>query len=101
MTIPLQALIAAAIIITTILEHIATHIKEITGIAKKTVQVVKSTITTPSRNKLFRNIKDSYKTAAIVIKIVTSMMDRPNRSKQSHTTNDKAQKSLDRQKLNN
>ena len=98
MTIPLQALIAAAIIITTILEHIATHIKEITGIAKKTVQVVKSTITTPSRNKLFRNIKDSYKTAAIVIKIVTSMMDRTNRSKRSHTPNGKTQKSLDRQK---
>ena len=100
MTLPLQALIAAAIIITTILEHIATYIKEIPGIAKKTAQVVKSTITTSSHNKLLRNIKDSYKTAAIVIKIATSTTDHANCSKQSHTTNGKTQKSLDRQKLN-
>ena len=100
MTLPLQALIAAAIIITTILEHIATHIKEIQGIAKKTVQAVKSTITTSSHNKLLRNIKDSYKTAAIAINIATSMMDHTNQSKQSHTTNGKNQKSLDRQQLN-
>ena len=98
MTLPLQALIAAAIIITTILEHIASYIKEIPGITKKTAQAVKSTITTSSHNKLLRNIKDSYKTAAIVIKIVTSMTDHTNCSKQSHTTNGKTQKSLDRQK---
>ena len=100
MTLPLQALIAAAIIITTILEHIATHIKEIPGIAKKTAQAVKSTITTSGRNKFLRNIKDTYKTAAIVINIVTSMTDHTKRSKQSHTANGKNQTSLDRQQLN-
>ena len=52
MTLPLQTLIAVAIIITSILEHIATYIKEIPGIAKKTAQVVKSMITTSSHNKL-------------------------------------------------
>ena len=42
MTLPLQTLIAVAIIITTILEHIAAYIKEIPRIAKKTMQVVKN-----------------------------------------------------------
>ena len=92
MTLPLQTLIAVAIIITTILEHIATYIKEILGIGKKIAQAVKSMITTSSHNKLHRNIKDSYKAAAIAIKIATSMMDRTNRSKQPHTTNGKTKK---------
>ena len=51
-TLCFQILITVAIIITTILEHIAVYIKEIPEIAKKTAQTVKCTTMKASRNKL-------------------------------------------------
>ena len=100
MTLPLQTLIAVAIIMTTILEHIAAYIREIPKIAKKTAQAVKSTTTKASHNKLLQNIKDSYKTAALEITIATSMMNRTSCSKQPNTTNRTAQNPPSTQKLN-
>ena len=87
MTPALQALIAVTIIITTILEHVAAYVKEIPGIAKKTVQAVKSMTMKVSCNKLIQNINDSYKTAALAVTILTSMTDGTNRMKKPHTTN--------------
>ena len=78
MTPSLQAIIAVTIMLVTILEHITTHVKEIPKLAKRTVQVVKNMTTKVSRNKLLQNIKDSYKTATLAIKIVTNAMDHTN-----------------------
>ena len=84
-----QVLITVAIIITAILEHIAVYVKEIPRITKKTVQTIKSMTIKASRNKFLQNIKENYKTAALVINIAISMTDRTNRSKRSHTTKGK------------
>ena len=54
MTLPLQTLITVAVIITTILEHITTYIKEIPRIAKKTAQAAKSITIKASHNKLIQ-----------------------------------------------
>ena len=43
--VPLQAMVAIAILITTILEHLKSCIHEIPGIARKAIQAVKPTIT--------------------------------------------------------
>ena len=48
---------------------------------KKTVQTVKSMITKASRNELLQNIKDSYKTAMLVVAKVTNMTDHINLNK--------------------
>ena len=81
MTPPLQTLIMVIIILIAILEHITTYVKEIQKLAKKTAQAVKSTITKVSHNELLQNIKDSYKTAMLVVAIVTNMTDRTNLNK--------------------
>ena len=68
-------MIAKAIIITTILEHLRTYIQEIPEITIIATQAVKSTTTRISRNKIIQNIKKSYKTAVLAITIATNMMD--------------------------
>ena len=84
----------------TILEHMTTYVKEIQKLAKKAAQAVKSTITKASRNKILQNIKFYYKTAMLVIAIVTNTMNRTNRNKQAHTPNGNMQKHPGTQKLN-
>ena len=75
---PLQTLVTVIIMLITILEYMTTYAKEIT---KKTVQVVKSMITKASHNELLQNIKDYYKTATLVVAIVTNTTDRTNLNK--------------------
>ena len=89
---PFQAMIAIAVIITTILEHIIAYIKEIPEAASKATQAVKSTTTKISHNKLFQNIKKSYKTAVLVITIATNMMNRSSCTNWYQTANRNTQK---------
>ena len=84
-TLPLQALISVVIILVTILEHITTYVKEIPKFAKRVAQAIKSMTTKANHNRLFQNIKDSYKT--LVITIATNTTDCTNRSKKLHITN--------------
>ena len=84
---PLQAMIAIAILIITILEHLKSYIQEIPEITRKTVQVVKSMITKISRNNHIQKIRDSYKTAVLVITIATNTMDHVSRKSQYQSTN--------------
>ena len=84
---PLQAMIAIAVIITTILEHLRENIQEIPEIRRKETQAVKSTTTRISRNKLIQDIRKSYKTAVLMINIVTNMMDRTSHRTQHQTVN--------------
>ena len=83
----LQLLITIAIIITAILEQLAVYVREVLKIIKKTVQAVKSMTMKASRNRLMQNIKDSYKTAALVVNIVTSTTNRTDSTKQQQTSN--------------
>ena len=89
---PLQVMIVIAIIITTILEHIIAYVKEIPEAANKATQVVKSTTTKISRNKLFQNIKKSYKTAVLAITKATDTIDRTSHMNQHQTANRNTQK---------
>ena len=98
---PLQAMIAIAIIITTILEHIRAYVQEIPEITRKATQVVKSTTTKISHNKLIQNIKKSYKTAVLAITIVTNTTNLTSRMNQSHTANRNTQNTPGMRKLNN
>ena len=100
MTPPLQTLIMVIIMLVTILEHITAYVKEIPKLAKKTAQAVKRMTTKASRNKLFQNIKDSYKTATLAITIATNTTDRTNCNKQAHTTNGNMQNYPGTQELN-
>ena len=94
---PLQTLVTVIIMLITILEYTTIYANEI---AKKTVQAVKSTITKASHNELLQNIKDSYKTATLVVAIVTNMTDCTNLNKRAHMSNGNMQKHPDMQKLN-
>ena len=88
---PLQAMIAIAIIITTILEHIKAYIHEIPE-TRKTTQALKSITTKFSRSKLIQNIRESYKTAVLPITIVTRTTDRNSHTNQLQTANRNKQK---------
>ena len=94
-TLPLQALIAIAVIITAILEYIIAYVKEIPEAASKATQVVKSTTTKISHNKLFQNIKKSYKTAVLAITIATNTMNHTSRMNQHQTANRNTLKKYD------
>ena len=87
MTLTLQTVITITIILATFLEHITAYAKKITQLAEKIAQSVKSKITKASHNRLFQNIKDSYKTAALAITIATNTKDRTSRSGQTHINN--------------
>ena len=87
MTLTLQAVITITIMLATFLEHIATYVSKIPTLAEKTAQAVKSTITKASHNRLFQNIKDSYKTSVLAITIVTNTRNHTSRNKQTHKKN--------------
>ena len=97
---PLQAMIAIAVIITTILEHTIAYIKEIPEVARKAAQMVKSTTTKVSCNKLFKNIKKSYKTVVLAVTIVTNTMKCTSRMNQHWTANRNTQNTPGMRKLN-
>ena len=69
-TLLLQTMITIVILITTILENSIAYAQDIPKAMRKAVQAIKSTTTIIGRNKLFKNIKKSYKTAALAINIV-------------------------------
>ena len=94
-------MIAIAIIITTILEHIKAYIQEIPEITRKTTQALKSTTTKFSHSKLIQNIRESYKTAVLAITIATRTADRTSHTKQLQTANRNKQKTPGTQKPSN
>ena len=100
MTFTLQTLITITIMLATFLEHIAAYASKFPTLAERTAQVVKSMITKASRNRLFQNIKDSYKTAALAITIATNTRDHTSRNKQTHKNNRNIQNYPGTRKLN-
>ena len=81
-TTPLQAMLAIAIIITTIMEHIQVYIKEIPVVTRKTMQALKSMTAKISCSKLMQNIRESYRTAMLAITIVTRTANHTSRINQ-------------------
>ena len=100
-TAPLQAMIAIAILISTILEHLKSYIQEIPELTRKAVQAVKSTIAKTSRNNHIQKIRNSYRTAALAITIETNTMDCVSRKSQYQPTNRNTQNIPGTRKLNN
>ena len=100
MTFTLQAVITITIMLATFLEHIAPYSSKIPTLAEKTAQAVKSTITKASRNRLFQNIKDSYKTAALAITIATNMRAHTSHNEQTHKNNRNTQNYPGMRKIN-
>ena len=100
MTLILQTVITMTIMLATFLEHIAACAMKIPKLAEKIAQAVKSMITKASHNRLFQNIKDSYKTAVLVITIATNTKDRTSRSGQNHKNNRNRQNYPGTRKLN-
>ena len=90
-----------AIIIATILEHIKAYIQEIPEITRKTIQALKSMTTKISHSKLIQNIKESYRTAVLVITIATRTMDHTSHINQLQTDNRNKQKAPGTRKLSN
>ena len=82
---PLQAVIAIAILITTIMKHVKAYIQEIPEITRKTTQVLKEMTRKMSRSKPIQNIKEYYRTAKLAITIATRMTDRTSRINQRQT----------------
>ena len=96
---PLQAIIAIAIIITTIMENIKTYIQEIPAVKRKTMQASKFVTTKINHSKLMQNIRESYRTAMLAITIATRMTNRTSRISQQQTNNRKKQNTPGTQKL--
>ena len=99
-TLPLQAIIAIAIIITTILKNIIAYFREIPETTRMAAQAIKTTTIKISQNKLFKNITKSCKTAVLAVNIATSMTDHTNCRNQHHTTSRNTQNSPGTQKPN-
>ena len=99
-TLPLQVMIAIAIIITTLLENITAYIQQIPQTMRNAAQTIKATTRKISRNKPFQKFKKSYKTAVLVVNLVMNMMDCTSRTNQPQTTNRNTQKTPGTQKLN-
>ena len=55
---PLETMITIFILITTLVQHLKSHIQKIPGIARKTTQAIKSTIIRTSRNNYIQNIRE-------------------------------------------
>ena len=91
-TLPLQTMIAIAIIITTLLENIIACVQEISKTMRKAVQAIKATTTKISCNKLFQNLKKSYKRAVLAVNMVTNTMKLTSHMHQPHTTSRNTQK---------
>ena len=98
-TLPLQVMIAIAIIITTLLENITAYIQEIPQTMRNAVQVIKTTTRKISCNKLFQEFRKSYKTAALVVNLATNTTDCTSHTNQPQTTNRNTQKTPGMQKL--
>ena len=96
----LQAMITIAILISTVLEHIKIYIQEIPAAARNIAQVAKTAITKISHTRFMQNIRESYKTAKLVVTIVTSTINRTSRTILQQTNNNNKQKHPGMQKLN-
>ena len=97
----LQTMITIAILISTVLEHIKIHIQEIPAVARNITQLAKTAITKISHTRFMQNIRESYKTAKLVVTIATSTTNRTSHTILQQTNNNNKQKHPGTQKLNN
>ena len=100
MTTTLQTIITVIIMIITSLEHITPYAMKIPTAVRKTAHTIRNMITRASRNELLQNIKDSYKTALLVITIATNTKDRTNRRGKTNKNNRNMQNFPGTRKLN-
>ena len=96
----LQAMRTIAILISTVLEHIKIYIQEILAVAINIAQSAKTAITEISCTRFIQNIRESYKTAKLVVTIATSMTNGTSHTILQQTNNNHKQKHPGTQKLN-
>ena len=84
MTLTLQTIVTITIMITTVLKQITAYMEKFPRLIEKITQAIRYTTTKASRNIFFQNIKDSYKTAVLVVAIVTNMTHCTSRNEPTH-----------------
>ena len=94
-------MITIANLISTVLEHIKIYIQEIPAVARNIAQVAKTVITKINHTRFMQNIRESYKTAKLVVTIATSTTNRTSCTILQQTNNNNKQKHPGTQKLNN
>ena len=100
MTLALQTVITIIIMLITCPDNITAYAEKIPKFAKKTVQVIKSTIKKASCNVFLQNTNDSYKTTMLAITIATNMRDCTDCNGKLHPTNRNTQNYPGTRKLN-
>ena len=91
MTMTLQIIVTLTIMIITVLKQIVTYVNKFPKWTEKITQAVKYTTTKASRNILFQNIKDLYKTVVLAVSIATNKTDCTNRNELTHKNNRNSQ----------
>ena len=84
MTLTLQMIITITIMITTVLKQTTACVEKLPRLIEKITQAARYMTTKASRNILFQNIKDFYKTAVLAVAIATNMKDRTSRNEPTH-----------------
>ena len=77
----LQMIIAIAILISTLLEHIKTYTQEIPAAVRNIAQKASKAMKEINHTRFMQNIRESYKTAKLAVSIAANMTNRA-----SHTT---------------
>ena len=93
----LQTLITVVILIIAIVKQITT---QITGITKKTTQVIENVTKRASNNKIIKNIKDFHRTLTAAITLTANATNRTNHRKQAQINNKTTRYSPGMRKLN-
>ena len=96
----LQAIITIAILISTVLGHIKIYTQEIPAVARNIAQAAKTAITKINHTRFMQIIRESYKTAKLVLTIATSTTNRTSRTILQKSNNNSKQKHPGTQKLN-
>ena len=99
MTLNLQTIVKLTIMIITVLKQILAYPKKFPKWIEKITQAVKYTTTKTSRNILFQNIRDSYKTAALAVSIATNTTHRTSCNELTHRNNRNSQNYPDTRKI--
>ena len=86
MTLTLQTIVTITIMMATVLKQITAYVEKFPRLIEKITQAIRYATTKASRNIFFQNIKDSYKTAVLVVAIVTNMTDHTSRNEQPTET---------------
>ena len=76
----LKMIIAIAILISTLLEHIKTYTQEIPTAVRNIAQKASKAMTKINHTRFMQNIRESYKTEKLVVSVAANMTNRTSRT---------------------